>query len=128
MGGGEVILLTMMNGEKILVAHGTLRNEKRWCKAYVMDEDIIDAQIVGDYEKRFIAIRDLDGAILTSKKTWSEPDEYFTPMFYRKSANAIKALKLYGAPLIGDEHFQSRGKVIAVNKLDYVEIKIEKGN
>lgn len=123
-----MILLTMMTGEKILVAHGTLRNEKRWCKAYVMDEDILDAQIVGDYEKRFIAIRDLDGAILTSEKTWSKPNKSFTPMFYRRSSNAVKALKLYGAPLIGDEHFVSRGKAIAVNKSDYVNIKIEKEN
>lgn len=123
-----MIRLTMMNGEEILVAHGTEKNERRWCKSYLMDADILDAHIVDDDEKRFIAIRDLDGAILTDKKTWSQPNEKFTPMFYRRSANAVKALETYGAPLVYDGHFESRGRVIAVNKSNFTEIEIRKGN
>lgn len=123
-----MIRLTMISGREFLVAHGTEKNERRWCKAYLEDEDVVDARIVDDEDKRFIAIRDLDGAILTDKKTWSQPNEKFTPMFYRRSANAVKALETYGAPLVGDEHFESRGLAIAVNKSNYTEIEIRKEN
>jgi hypothetical protein len=40
-----MIILTMTNGERHEVSHGSRNNEERWCVAYLKNEDIIGADI-----------------------------------------------------------------------------------
>lgn len=44
------IRLTMTNGDQHLVNHGSIENERRWCLAYLLNEDIIGADLVEEGE------------------------------------------------------------------------------
>lgn len=69
---------------------------------------------------RWLVVRDVDGRLLLKNGLWGvncDPNRFKQ---YKQQASAIKALERYGAPLVTDGHFQSRGKIKALHHGDIV--------
>ena len=69
---------------------------------------------------RWLVVRESDGRFLLRSNKWGlhcDPGEFKQ---YKRQSAATNALSRYGAPLVADGHFESRGKIIAVYPGDVV--------
>jgi hypothetical protein len=69
---------------------------------------------------RWLVVRDADGRFLLQNGLWGvncDPNRFKQ---YKQQTSALKALKRFGAPLITDGRFESRGKIIALYPGDIV--------
>lgn len=69
---------------------------------------------------RWLVVRDSDGRFLLQNGLWGVNCDPAKFKQYKRQSAATNALALYGAPLVADGHFQSRGKIIAVYPGDVV--------
>ncbi len=69
---------------------------------------------------RWLVVRETDGRFLLENGSWGlncDPGKFKQ---YKRQSAATAALARYGAPLVSDGHFESRGKIIAVYPGDII--------
>lgn len=69
---------------------------------------------------RWLVVRESDGRFLLGNGSWGincDPGKFKQ---YKQQASATAALARYGAPVVSDGHFKSRGKIIAIYPGDAV--------
>ena len=82
-----------------------------------MDSEFLRCDFVG---KRWIVQRESDGRFLLQNGLWGincDPNKFKQ---YKRESAALKSLELYGAPLISDGHFKTRGRILAVYHGDFI--------
>jgi hypothetical protein len=71
--------------------------------------------------KRWMVRRD-SGHFLAKNNRWYKSVACATDIkLYKTSGHALRALKIFGAPIVSDGHFESRGSVIAVYENDVID-------
>tara|TARA_R110002167_G_C12672420_1_gene650811 strand:- start:517 stop:1062 length:546 start_codon:yes stop_codon:yes gene_type:complete len=69
---------------------------------------------------RWLVVREIDSRVLLYSNKWSSSSNPGRYKLYKQQSAATAALERFGAPLVADGHFESRGKIIAVYPGDII--------
>jgi len=68
-------------------------------------------------------VKRADGCLLATNNRWYRMVSGVSEIKkYKTNGGATRSLKRYGAPLVGDEHFESRGSVHALYAGDEINV------